>query len=139
MFQGKKLPVLLLLWILSEILLFTLVLRSIGLLATLALALATSLFGLNNLRKIFKFQEKQMFSNKRDTAGLNNALAVLADICLILPGFASDLLGLALKSPTIRKNFVQRIKQASSPLEERLLDLSPQEWKIVRGRDPSRS
>jgi len=57
-FQGKKLPLLLVFWIFSEILLFTLILRSIGLLATLALALATSLLGLSNLRKLFKIQRK---------------------------------------------------------------------------------
>ena len=138
-FQGKKLPLLLVFWIFSEILLFTLILRSIGLLATLALALATSLLGLSNLRKLFKIQEKQSLNIKRDAAGLDAALAALADICLILPGFASDLLGLALKSPTLRKNFIQRIQQASSPIAERLIELSPQEWKIIQGRDASGS
>lgn len=139
MFQGKKLPLLLLFWIFSEILLFTLILRSIGLLATVALALGTSLLGLSNLRQLFKTKEKQSFNVKRDAAGLDKALAALADICLILPGFASDLLGLALKSPTLRKNFIQRIQHASSPIAQPLIDLSPQEWKIIKGRDASSS
>ena len=139
MFQGKKLPLLLVFWIFSEILLFTLILRSIGVLATLALALATSLLGLSNLRKMFKIQEKQSLNTRRDTAGLDSAIAALADICLILPGFASDLIGLALKSPTLRKNLIQRIQHASSPIAERLIELSPQEWKIIRGSDTSGS
>lgn len=139
MFQGKKLPLLLVFWIFSEILLFILVLRSVGLLATLALALATSLLGLNNLKKIFKTKEKQGIMIKQDAAGLDNALAALADICLILPGFASDLFGLALKSPTLRKNFIHHIQNASSPLAERFIELSPQEWKILRGRDAAGS
>ena len=69
----------------------------------------------------------------REDARLDGALQALASILLILPGFVSDLIGLALKTPSIRANVVKKYRQPAKESDPRHIDLSPQDWKTITG------
>jgi UPF0716 protein FxsA len=56
-------------------------------------------------------------------------MQALASILLILPGFASDFVGLALKSPSVRQNLARRLRARSGNADPRLIDLDPREWR----------
>ena len=132
--KGKNLALMLIGWISSEILLFYLVLHALGFFLTLALGLLTSLIGLTDLKKLLKFLKiNKNMKISREDARLDGALQALASILLILPGFVSDLIGLALKTPSIRANVVKKYRQPAKESDPRHIDLSPQDWKTITG------
>jgi UPF0716 protein FxsA len=73
-----------------------------------------------------------------DGAMLDGALQALASFLLILPGFASDFVGLALKSPSVRQSLVRRLRSRNKTGDPRLIDLDPREWRRETRR-PRRS
>ncbi len=115
-------------WIGLEILAFTLVVHSLGFLATLVLALATTMLGLSDIRRLLDFW-------RRPGGGLtaDGGLQTLGAFLLILPGFVSDFAGLALKSPSVRADLTRRFgkNDAVDPPAggSSVIDLSPREWK----------
>jgi UPF0716 protein FxsA len=123
-------------WIVLEILCFALVVRAVGLLVAIAIALGTSLLGLSDARRILDFvrsgiaaRAKGGSSGWADGAMLDGAMQALASILLILPGFASDFVGLALKSPSMRQSLARRLQARSRNSDPRVVDLDPREWR----------
>lgn len=123
-------------WIVLEILAFALVVRGIGLLAAIALAIGASLLGLADVRRLLDFFRARVAAKARgesaalaDGAMLDGALQALASILLILPGFASDFAGLALKSPSVRQSLARRLRSRAKTGDPRLIDLDPREWR----------
>jgi UPF0716 protein FxsA len=120
------------LWLACEIVAFALVLRAVGLLAAIALGLATTALGLADVKRLLSvWRERGRL--RADGAMADGALQALASLLLILPGFASDVAGLALKSPSVRVAALSRLRQrgdapraASGP---QTIDLEPHEWK----------
>ena len=62
---------------------------------------------------------------------VETGLHALATTLLILPGFASDLVGLALKAPSIRAGLAKRLRGQSERRGPRTIDLKPNEWKSL--------
>jgi UPF0716 protein FxsA len=129
-------------WIVLEILSFALVVRAVGLLAAIALALGASLLGLSDVKRLLDFLHARVAAKARgergamaDSAMLDGAMQALASILLILPGFASDFVGLALKSPSVRQSLARRLRSQSGA-DPRLIDLDPQEWRRDARRPP---
>ncbi|WP_363350505.1 FxsA family protein [Methylocystis echinoides] len=119
------------LWLALEILAFAFVLRAVGLLATIALGLGTTALGLSDVRRLLTvWRERGRL--RADGAMLDGVLQALASLLLILPGFASDIAGLALKSPSFRAGLLARFRsrggdaRAAGP---QTIDLAPHEWK----------
>jgi UPF0716 protein FxsA len=82
---------------------------------------------------------------------LDGVLQALASLLLILPGFASDVAGLALKSPSVRASLLARIRdggkgsgkrgggKSGKPAAPATIDLAPHEWKhLTPGGKPRR-
>ncbi|MGD9659188.1 MAG: FxsA family protein [Methylocystis sp.] len=122
-------------WIVLEILAFALVVRAVGLLAAIALAIGASLLGLADVKRLLDFFRMSVGARARgqsaaaDGAMVDGALQALASILLILPGFASDFVGLALKSPSVRQSLAQRVRSRAKAADPRFIDLDPREWR----------
>jgi UPF0716 protein FxsA len=132
-------------WIVLEILAFALVVRAVGLLAAIVLAIGASLLGLADVKRLLDFFRERVAARARgesvtaaDGAMLDGALQALASILLILPGFASDFVGLALKSPSVRQSLARRWRSRAKTADPRLIDLDPREWRRETRR-PRRS
>lgn len=134
--KSKLIGAVLATWIVLEILCFALVVHAVGLLAAIALALGASLLGLSDVRRLLDFvraglaaKARGESSAKLDGAMLDGALQALASILLILPGFASDFVGLALKSPSVRQSLARRLRARAGDADPRIIDLDPREWR----------
>lgn len=102
------LPVVLLAWPLAEIAGFVLVGRAIGLWGTLGLVLGTGLLGALMIRGQGMTMLRRLSTEGREgrmpaAELVSGAMVVVAGILLMLPGFLTDIIGLALLVPFIRK------------------------------------
>lgn len=134
-------------WLAIEVMAFVFVAHSIGVFFALLLAIATSALGLSDVRRLIDYARKRAFRSwdfglfgkeeaAHDGATLDGTLQALASLLLILPGFASDFVGLALKSPSVRASVARRLEtQGADP---RVIDLSPGEWKHEKPKRPPR-
>jgi UPF0716 protein FxsA len=120
-------------WIGLEILAFSLVVHSLGFLATLVLALATTMLGLSDFRRLFTLGRRGNAGENRYGWLQDGGLSALGAFLLILPGFVSDLAGLALKSPSVRAGLAKRWDKSSGsndlPGDSAVIDLSPNDYK----------
>jgi len=127
--NPKLLAYLLLAWIVAEIVAFALVVQSVGVMLAIALALGTTAIGLADVKRLFTFWKNK--PKGKGAAGANvleASLHALGSFLLILPGFATDLLGLALKSPSIRASLAQKIRDRDKRKGPQTIDLQPNEW-----------
>lgn len=120
------------LWLALEILAFAFVLRSVGLLVAILLGLGTTALGLSDVKRLANVW-RERGKLRAEGAMLDGALQAFASLLLILPGFASDVAGLALKSPSVRAAAMNRIrnggKNPRKPEGPQTIDLAPNEWK----------
>jgi UPF0716 protein FxsA len=134
------------LWLALEIIAFAFVLRAIGLLPAILLGLGATALGLADVRRladVWRARSEWRSGGDRQAGMYDGALQALASLLLILPGFASDAAGLALKSPSVRAALLARLRhegggggEAQGP---RTIDLSPNEWKhLTPGGRPKR-
>ena len=126
-------------WLALEIAAFIFVSHSIGVFLALLLAIGTSLIGLADSRKLLDYLRRRALGAKlgaidaqAEGALFDGALQALAVLLLILPGFASDFIGLALKSPSMRKSLAKRL--SAKAVDPRHIDLPPSEWKRLATR-----
>lgn len=128
-------------WLFIEVLAFVLVVQFLGLLAAIALGVGTTVLGLLDIKRLLEYLRRRMGrtgSNSGAPANMvDGGLQALGSALLILPGFASDLVGLALKAPSIRADIARRLKgdRRHGP---RTIDLAPNEWKSLESRKPRR-
>jgi UPF0716 protein FxsA len=134
------------LWLALEILAFAFVLRAIGLVAAIALGLGTTALGLADVKRLFSVW-RDRGKVRANGAMLDGAMQALGSFLLILPGFASDVAGLALKSPSVRASLLARVRdagkasggRAAKPGAPQTIDLAPHEWKhLTPGGRPRR-
>lgn len=120
------------LWLALEIIAFAFVLRAIGLLPAILLGLGTTALGLADVKRLLGAWRTRS-EWRRDGAMFDGGLQALASLLLILPGFASDAAGLALKSPSVRTALMARLRaqgqNAAAQGGPQTIDLSPNEWK----------
>lgn len=103
-------PLILIGWPLAEIAGFVMVGRAVGLWATLGLVIASALLGVVLLRSQGMHMLRKISTESREGRDpgrslIDGAMLVVAGILLLLPGFASDIVGLALFLPFVR-NFI---------------------------------
>lgn len=132
------------LWLLAEFAAFSLVVHMLGFAGAIFLCLATSIAGAAMLRNVglsaaINLRHGLVRRPDEDDglakeAMVDGALAGLGSILLILPGFVSDFLGLALAAPSIRSQLAGWLHgrsaqpaptRRSAPKE---IELEPQEW-----------
>lgn len=127
-------------WLLLEIFVFIFVAQSIGLFAALLLAVATSLIGFADIRRLIEYLKRRT-ARGRDPDGaegsvFDGALQALGSFLLMMPGFVSDFVGLALKSPSVRSGLARRL--TTKNVDPRFIDLSPGEWRYEAPKRPTR-
>ncbi|MGH6937058.1 MAG: FxsA family protein [Methylocella sp.] len=139
-----RLPVLLIsylaLWLGAELAAFAVVVHLIGFAGAILACILTTLAGLSTLRRaglsaILRLRqavagrtsEQRALSRE---AVLDGTLAGLGAVLLILPGFVSDLVGLALAAPSVRVWAAERLKsgKAGGRTAPRVTELAPWEW-----------
>ena len=98
-------PRLFLLYPLAEIAAFILVGRAIGLVATLALVVASSLLGMTLLREAGLMTALRLERGREAPAKIlaEGGTRMLAGLLLLIPGFLTDLLALAVLIPGVRR------------------------------------
>lgn len=130
--RTKLIAIALGLWLALEIVAFAFVLRSVGLIASILLGLGTTALGLSDVKRLMSVW-RERGKVRAEGAMLDGALQAFASFLLILPGFASDVAGLALKSPSVRTAVMNRIRnRGKSPKKAegpQTIDLDPREWK----------
>lgn len=73
-------------------------------------------------------------------AMLDGTLAALGSVLLILPGFLSDLIGLALAAPSIRQLLTRRFSKTVDKMRSQrdgVIELAPQDWRRIDQDTPS--
>jgi UPF0716 protein FxsA len=129
------------LWLFAEVFLFTLFADAIGLAGAILVTLLTSFIGAVLLRRqghaardALKAMIAGGASIRPAPEALQNGVSTaLGAVLLILPGFLSDCVGLALIVPALRR--VGRPPPA--PKKPDVLDLSPQDWRRIDEADRS--
>jgi UPF0716 protein FxsA len=130
-------------WLLAEVLLFILVVRMLGFGGAVLLGIATSVVGIATLRRLGASAVNLLRGNVAGSGGSEGAvpdglLAALGAFLLIVPGFVSDLAGLALATPSVRHRILARLgsRGPAGPKVVRrrtdgVVDLTPNEWSVV--------
>jgi UPF0716 protein FxsA len=132
------------LWLGAELAAFAAVVHAIGFVGAILVCILTGLAGLAMLRRIGLSAALQLRRAAARNAGEYNSLsrdrlvdgtlAGLGAVLLILPGFVSDLVGLALAAPSFRLwvrerlNLGQFRRQGDRRAAPLLIDLTPREW-----------
>ena len=134
----------------AEFLAFLLVAWAIGFLPALGLMLLTSLAGgvvlryvsggqFGQFRRVLRDQDVSRAATARAVASI---VARAAEFLLLLPGFITDLGGLGLLVPPIRRWFGAALggalQRRARPGDPRVIDLAPTEWRALPDRKPRR-
>ena len=132
-------------WLVAEVLAFCLAVKLLGIGGTFLLGLVTTLLGMAMLRRLGvdaarQLRRAMMTGGAGNDAFVDGTLSALGAVLLIVPGFVSDAVGLALATPSIRQAIAVRIighgsQPAGQPARRRtdpsIIDLSPDDWRIV--------
>ncbi len=135
--MGRIVKLAALLWLAGEIALLVLAVSMLGWPATLALGLATTILGFLLIARAGRETMTALRQSFADghTGGaaitLDGPLHAIAAILLILPGFLSDLIGLALMARPLRAVLVQSYRPARRARTD-TIDLSPEDWQASR-------
>lgn len=129
-------------WLGVEIIAFVLVVSFLGLTAAVVLGVGTTALGLLDIKRLLTYVRGRIGGGRDSKSRATNnmvdgGLQALGALLLILPGFASDLVGLALKAPSIRSDISRRLK-GEGHKGPRTIDLAPNEWKSIGTRKPRR-
>ena len=136
--QPPLFLIVLFVWLVVEYAAFSIVVHFIGIFGALCLDLLMTLVGVSVLRRIGRWASRHLkdaLAGKEIPSGkmLDGMLSTLGAILLILPGFVSDLAGLALAAPSLRQFLADRFG-GSTParqVQPDIIDLSPEDWRAV--------
>jgi len=133
-------------WLLGEVCALALIVHVAGWSGAILLGVLTSLAGVVMLRQTGLGAARGLRralngENAPEGAMLDGALAALGAVMLILPGFLSDLVGLALSAPSIRQFLAVRFGARATKVgmqRDGVIELSPEDWRRVDDRPESR-
>ena len=137
--RASRLTLALIFWLFAELFAFIAVAQAIGVAGALLVGIVTTLGGFVLLRQtgegVLDFLRAAVSGAPRANSGAADGLIrALAAVLLILPGFLSDLVGLALAAPSIRQILARRFRGAAihtssrGPRNPTVVDLAPNEW-----------
>jgi len=148
--NPKHLVLGLALWFVAELCAFSLVVSVFGIAGALLLGLLTSLIGFQLLRRLGRDAASGLKQILRTGGGVafqpdslvDGTMAAIGGTLLILPGFLSDFVGLALSAPSIRLWLATKVKWfqtggiRSKPRRDDVIDLSAQDWRRIDDAKP---
>lgn len=129
----------------AELVLFIVVAAEIGFLRAFVLQLAISAAGALVLRQTGSARLAELRAEVGTGGRLPGpqGIHVIAGILLLIPGFITDLLGLALLVPPLRQGLgalalgaLARWRRAKTP--DPVIDLAPDEWRDITTKKPAR-
>jgi UPF0716 protein FxsA len=142
-------------WLIAEVAAFVMIVEILSFTGAILLCMMTSLAGAAMLRRLglsaaFRLR-KALATRSYEEGGfsrealLDGTLAGLGSVLLILPGFVSDFIGLALAAPSIRIWVTERLQfgKFGAPSDRRraaapeVIDLGPQDWSRLDASRPS--
>ena len=126
-------------WFVGEFLTLAFIVHIAGWTGAVLLGVLTSLAGVVLLRQLGMGAARGL---RRAVNGetfaegvmLDGTLAALGSVLLILPGFLSDLIALALAAPSVRQLLTTRFAVKADHARARrdgVIELSPEDWRIV--------
>ncbi len=132
-------------WLVAELCAFAFVVSVLGVAGAILLGLITTLMGFSLLRRLgqnaaasFKQALGAGSHSLTPESMVDGTMAGIAGVLLILPGFLSDFVGLALSTPSIRLWLANRMKWRGAswstqtrPRRDQVIDLSDQEWRRI--------
>jgi UPF0716 protein FxsA len=133
-------------WPLLEIATFILVGSELGVLPTLALIVATTVAGAVLLRQqgvaaLMRIRDEMRQGEVPATSVANAGLVALGGVLLLLPGFLSDVIGLALLTPPLRRAVIAFLgsrggRGVRSRMRRTVIDLDRADWRAEAGPNP---
>jgi UPF0716 protein FxsA len=139
------------LWIAAELCAFALIVSYLGVAGAILLGLVTSLMGFSLLRRLGQDAAsslKQVFGTQgrvlKPESMVDGTISAIAGVLLILPGFLSDLVGLALSAPSIRLWLAHRMQlhgrswtaQTRPRRRDQVIELDDREWRRLDDTAP---
>jgi UPF0716 protein FxsA len=121
-----------------EALVLTLVVSAIGWTGAIVLGLATSFVGLVTLRRLGRNALAGLRSHLTGAGAtermmMEGTLSGIGAVLLLMPGFATDLVGLALAAPSVRgwalRTFGPGVTKRRTGTDT--IDLGPQDWRPI--------
>eukprot|EP01037_Dinobryon_pediforme_P002390 gene2390-2425_t len=144
MYRPAPIGLIILLWIVAEYVAFLYIVSLVGLSGALLIGIATFLIGINAIRRLggaALANVRQQMNRDRVSAnvGLGAIIQSFGAILLIIPGFMSDLVGLALLAPSLGQwlmTYSDRAGIGSSPQNKHqtrpdIIDLDASHWRRV--------
>lgn len=133
-------------WLVGELAALAFVVHIAGWSGAILLGVLTSLAGVFMMRRtgIGAARGLRRALNGEELAEgamLDGTLAALGSVLLVLPGFLSDLVGLALAAPSIRQFLAQRFGARAAQVRSQrdgVIELSPEDWRRVDDRPERR-
>lgn len=139
------------LWLVLEILAFSFVVSKVGMAGALLIGLGTTILGFAALKRLsadaFANLRRRMDSETAPQGNLlDGTLTALGAVFLILPGFVSDIVGLALLSPSLR-GWLTGAFGGSTPMPSApkaqgspdIIDLDASDWRQIEEPKRKRS
>ncbi len=129
----------------AEVVAFVLVVRAIGFAPALLVGVATGVIGVARLRRLGLAALAGLRSAARGQASdeavvIDGALAALGAVLLVLPGFLTDLVGLALSAPSgrdwVKRRFRLDSTRGRGAQRPTVVDLDAGNWTRIDGMRP---
>ncbi len=135
-------------WLVVELCAFALVVNYLGVSGALLLGLLTSVIGFSLLRSVGRDAAGQLrhvingrsFRPQPDSV-IDGTIAAIGGALMILPGFVSDFVGLALSAPSVRVWLASKIKgsqafRSKTAGRDSVIDLGAQDWQRIDETEP---
>ena len=144
MYRPAPIAFIILCWIIAEYVAFLYIVSLVGLSGALLIGVATFLIGLNAIKRLggaaLANLRQQMNRDKVSAnVGLGEVIQSFGALLLIIPGFMSDLVGLALLTPSLGqwlltysdRNSFARTAESKGQNQPDIIDLDASHWRRV--------
>jgi len=138
--RPSRLVLGLLIWLTVELAAFVVIAQAVGFGCALLLGLATSMAGLVLLRQAgndaWAHLRAAIAGGAKPADLVEGLIGALAALLLILPGFVTDLIGLALAAPSVRQFLSRNYGHTGAPAarqrqHSQIVDLAPGDWASI--------